>query len=93
MLYKTTIAIWTDYDPAGYEIDNLAREAMVGDAYCSLQECVKVDDPESDPHPPNMEFFGDPSEDAKGEETEAEVLESIIRERNIAQGEAERDRL
>lgn len=32
-LYKTTITLWTDYDPEGVGIDDLARDAVSGDAY------------------------------------------------------------
>jgi hypothetical protein len=34
-LHKSTIVIWTDYDPSDSEISALAREAENGDAYCS----------------------------------------------------------
>lgn len=33
--YKTTIVIYTDYDPANMEISQLAREAECGDAICT----------------------------------------------------------
>ena len=36
-LYKTTITIWTDYDPDFLEIHELAHEAISGDAYCDSQ--------------------------------------------------------
>lgn len=57
-LYKTTIVIWTDSDPAGCEIAYLACEAENGDAYCSLRETVLVPEPEKDPAWDSTEFFG-----------------------------------
>ena len=42
-LYKTTITILTDYDPAGCEITDLARNADCGDAYCYGQETTLID--------------------------------------------------
>ena len=57
-LYKTTIVIWSEYDASeNTEIDDLARDAMSGDSYCSKQDCVKVDDPASDPDWDGTEFF------------------------------------
>ena len=61
-LYKTTIVIWSDTPPEDIEIDELAREAMVGGAYCSKQIFVKVDDPKSDPDWDGTEFFDMPEE-------------------------------
>lgn len=56
-LFKTTIIIWSEYDPTGIqEIDSLAREAIQGDAYCSFQETIETD-PEADANPPDLEFF------------------------------------
>lgn len=60
-LYKTTIVIWTDYDPSrtGMEIDDLAREAMVGDGLCSSQETDVVTDKRQFP---DTDFFGSEEE-------------------------------
>lgn len=52
-LYKTTIVIWTDYMPS-VEIDDLAREAVSGNAFCSEQETVEVRDPDEFP---DTDFF------------------------------------
>lgn len=58
-LYKTTIIIWTDDDPTDkVELEDLAREATSGAAYCSSMETVAVDDPEADPNWDGTEFFG-----------------------------------
>ena len=54
-LWKTTIVIWTDYDPSLREIDHLASEAMVGDAYCSEQKVEVVTDKDD---MPDTSFFG-----------------------------------
>ena len=48
MLYKTTIIIWTEYSTSEREIDDLAREAIQGDAYCSKQHVDRVEEPEED---------------------------------------------
>ena len=56
-LWKTTIIIWTDYDPSEFEIDDLAREAMSGDGYCSEQNTELVTD---EAQFPQTEFFDDP---------------------------------
>lgn len=47
--YKTTIVIFTDYDPSGVEIDDLAHNAISGDAICNgsvHEEVEKKDLPE-----------------------------------------------
>lgn len=44
------------------ELDDLAREAMAGDAYCSSMESVLVSDPAGDPAWDGTEFF-----DSEGE--------------------------
>lgn len=56
-LYKTTIVIWTDYDPSQYNvsIEDLAREATSGDAFCSAQDTAMVADKNEFP---DTEFFG-----------------------------------
>lgn len=58
-LFKSTIIIWTDYDPAprNIELSALAREAEVGDAYCSKQETELIVDPETDADWDGTEFF------------------------------------
>ena len=53
-LWVTTIVIWTDYNPRGLEIIDLAREATPGDAYCSSQHVTRVTDPLTFP---GTEFF------------------------------------
>ena len=47
-LWKTTIVIWTDYDPRDFELDYLVRDAEVGDAYFSLQKQELIEDVDSD---------------------------------------------
>ena len=59
-LYKSTIVIWTDYNPVQRELEDLAREAQVGDAFCSKQESTFVEDPSNDPDWVDTDFFGDP---------------------------------
>lgn len=57
-LWKTSVVIWTDYDPRGRELEDLAREATSGDAYCSKQQAVEVSDPAGDDDWDGTEFFG-----------------------------------
>lgn len=64
MLYKSTVVIWTDYNPGGMELSDLAREAERGDAYCAKMETLTVAHPESDEDAPDMEFFGEEPDDA-----------------------------
>jgi hypothetical protein len=59
-LYKTTITIWTEYPTNEWSIEDLAREATRGDAYCESQKCVGVSDPAKFPQ---TEFFGDDTVD------------------------------
>jgi len=54
-LYKTTIVIWTEYDPDGVDIDYLGRDAIYGDAYCSSVERECIEDSSLFP---DTEFFG-----------------------------------
>lgn len=65
-LFKTTVVIWTDYDPSILELDELAREAVSGDAYCSHQETHLVDDPTTDPNWDGTEFFDSSFYDKEG---------------------------
>jgi len=61
-LNKTTIVIWSDPDlthPEEYELEDLAREAESGLAYCSSCTTETVLDPEKDPHWDGTEFFDD----------------------------------
>ena len=43
-LFKTTIVIISNYDPTyQVEIDELARDAMSGESYCTEQATVEVE--------------------------------------------------
>ena len=57
-LWKTTVVIWSKFDPQHVELDDLAHEAIRGEAYCnkSLSECVA---PDNDPDWDGTEFFDD----------------------------------
>lgn len=48
-LWKTTIVIWSDRDPSGYELVDLARDATDGNSKCSKCATKVVDKPEADP--------------------------------------------
>jgi hypothetical protein len=60
-LWKSTIEIWTDYDPAHVELEDLAREANRGDAFCSGQATELVVDKTKFPV---TDFFTDRDADA-----------------------------
>ena len=66
-LFKTTIVIWSDFDPVSAELSELAREAEVGEAYCSRSARVFVQDPVNDPDWDGTEFFGDLTDEEDGE--------------------------
>jgi len=57
-LFKTTIVIWSDYDPKNMEVDALASDAMDGQSYCSQQKTEEIKDVENDPDWDGTEFFG-----------------------------------
>jgi hypothetical protein len=59
-LHKTTIVIWTEFEPTSMELEDLAREASVGDAYCSSSVSEYVEHPETDPAWDGTEFFDRP---------------------------------
>jgi len=69
-LYKTTIIIWSDFNPANFAIDELAREAISGDAYCSEQNTEYVTDAGQFP---KTEFFDSPEPDEDDDEDEDEA--------------------
>lgn len=69
-LYKTTIVIWTEYDPGSVELVDLAREAHVGDAYCSKQISEEISQYENDPDWDGTEFFGDRPDEEEEEDDE-----------------------
>lgn len=56
-LWKTSIVIWSDFDPQKHELSDLAREAEVGDCYCSVSRSVLVENPKADPDWDGTEFF------------------------------------
>ena len=57
-LYKTTIIIWSEYNPSGaVELEDLARDATSGEAYCSKQDTVIVKNPFGDADWDDTEFF------------------------------------
>lgn len=69
-LYKTTIIIWSEFDPeagTGMELEDLVSEAVSGSAYCSRMQCELVDDPSKDSAWDNNEFFGEPDDEEDDE--------------------------
>lgn len=66
-LYKTTIVIWSDYNPIDkMELEDLAREATSGDAYCSKMTAERVEDPEGNPDWDRTEFFQEDEDEDEG---------------------------
>ena len=66
--FRSTITIWSDFDPSLIELSRLAQEAETGDAICTDFEIVITDDPGGD-HTFNddaISFFN--LEDAYGKE-------------------------
>jgi hypothetical protein len=61
-LHKTTIVIWTDYNPEHLELSDLALAADRGDAYCSRMKAEDVET-ETDPDWDGSEFFANPDDD------------------------------
>jgi hypothetical protein len=68
-LYKTTIVIWSDYDPATEKVElaALARDAENGESYCSFQESERIEDPAGDPQWDGTEFFGVVDEESEND--------------------------
>jgi hypothetical protein len=56
-LWKSTITIWSRFDPQQVELDDLAREAVSGEAYCADMTAVYVEHPETDAKWDDTEFF------------------------------------
>lgn len=55
-LWKTIITIWSEFDPQQVELEDLAREAVVGSAYCSRCFSAFVET-KTDPDWDGTEFF------------------------------------
>ncbi len=62
-LHKTTIVIWTNFNPKDMNIDALAMEAVEGEAYCSVQKTKLVVDPSKDKDWDGTEFFNADEDD------------------------------
>lgn len=56
-LYKTTVVIWSRFNPKKLELSELAREAETGEAYCAKLEANRVNQPITDPDWDGTEFF------------------------------------
>lgn len=56
--YKTVAVIWSDEDPSGMGLSDLAREAKVGGAICTLHRMAAAD-PAIDPSYVGAEEFFD----------------------------------
>jgi len=58
-LWKSTIVIWSAFDPSETDIEDLSREALVGDAHCSEHKVEFIDDLDSDPDWDESDFLDD----------------------------------
>jgi len=67
-LYKTTLIIWTTYNPESVNLEDLGREADGGAALCSHCEMVFVQHPRKDKDFPNTDFFSDDFSDESDKE-------------------------
>lgn len=56
-LYRSTITIWSEFDPRQLELSALAREAESGAAYCSKMQACEIEHPEEDPDRDGTDFF------------------------------------
>jgi hypothetical protein len=56
-LWKSTITIWSRFNPQQVELSTLAREAETGEAYCAEMTAALVEHPETDPKWDGTEFF------------------------------------
>jgi hypothetical protein len=58
-LFKTTIVIWSEYDPgeSNVELEDFARDACTGESYCSVMETDWVKNPPEDKDWEDTEFF------------------------------------
>jgi len=59
-LYKSTITIWSEFDPRDAELIQLAHEATAGVAFCSSNEVELVTNPDKFP---NTDFFRGSTDD------------------------------
>lgn len=57
-LWKSTIVIWSEFDPQEVSMDDLAREAICGEAYCSCSTAKFIENPVKDIDWDGTEFFG-----------------------------------
>jgi hypothetical protein len=56
-LHKTTIVIWSPFPGDRVELEQFAREASTGEAYCSRYRSEAIRDPAGDPHWDGTDFF------------------------------------
>jgi len=54
-LYKSTIVIWTEYEPSLVDLEVLGRDATSGDAFCEQHDVDEITDQDEFP---DTDFFG-----------------------------------
>lgn len=65
-LWKTTIVVWSEFDPQKVETDRLIREATDGQAIITKQHAELVSDPYSQEDGPPEYFFDPTGRDTDG---------------------------
>ncbi len=58
-LHKTTVVVWSRFPGEQVELEELAREATCGAAYCARYRSELVNDPERDPAWDRTDFFSE----------------------------------
>ena len=58
-LWKSTIVIWSKFNPCDIELRHLAGQAENGEAYCSKFGAEIIEVPQGDPDWDGTEFFGE----------------------------------
>jgi hypothetical protein len=66
-LWKSTIVIWSTFDPSEFDIEDLSRDALAGDAHCSEHKVEFIDDLDSDPDWDGSELLNDPDNEFENE--------------------------
>ena len=62
-LYKSTIIIWSDFDPMTVELSQLASEAESGSALCTSFDGSLIEDPSKDDDWDDIDFFDEDEEE------------------------------
>lgn len=67
-LYKTLITIWSEDDTSDVKLSRLGKDVDTESSYCSLRECMLVENPEEDEDWDDNSFFEDDEDDLEDDE-------------------------